>query len=620
LAFDITTVLLSFVIAALVRYNFEYREIDFYLLQYQTLLAVGMYTIGFLVTQSYAGIIRHTSLTDAQRILEASFIAFLGLFILSTLGQFQGAPKEFQVSRSLIIVHFLTTMFMLLASRFLVKGMYASMINARDIRALNVLIYGTGAGALLTKNALFRDQTRNYVIHGFVGKNSNGKILEGIPVIGLSRLMESDYLVSNNIQQIILADNEIDYDDKDQIVNSFIERGIEVKTVPSLDRWIHGDLDIQQIKKVEIEELLGRDPIRLNSRHVMDQLHGKRVLVTGAAGSIGSEISKQLLHYTPYSVVMLDQAETPMFDLKMSLGEEIPEKRSQMEFVIADVRDTKRMEDIFTWYKPDIVYHAAAYKHVPLMEENPVEAVKVNFMGTKTLADLAQRHEVEKFVMISTDKAVNPTSVMGATKRVAELYCQYLEKKEENRTHFVTTRFGNVLGSNGSVIPLFTKQIQQGGPITVTHKEITRYFMTIPEACSLVLEAGSMGKGGEIFVFDMGKAVKIYDLALKMVRLSGLRPHEDIEIKVTGLRPGEKLYEELLTKKENTKPTHHPKIMIADKEGMDLEKMDFLFMHLSDVVNSGIAEEIVRTMKWMVPEYISRNSEFCDLDVTLVDA
>ena len=378
--------------------------------------------------------------------------------------------------------------------------------------------------------------------------------------------------------------------------------------MPHVTTWLNGSFSANQIQDIKIEDLLEREPIKMDNINIVREVVDKVVLVTGAAGSIGSEICRQLMLYKPAKVVMLDQAESPMYDLQFELRNTYKNELDRMEFVIANVKDKARMEEVFELYKPQLVYHAAAYKHVPFMEENPYEAVYVNVFGTRNVADLAIKYKAQKFVMISTDKAVNPTNVMGATKRMAEIYIQ---SRSNDTTHFVTTRFGNVLGSNGSVIPLFKKQLASGGPLTVTHKDIIRYFMTIPEACNLVLEAGAMGEGGDIFVFDMGKPVKIYDMARKMIQLSGM---QNIEIKEIGLRPGEKLYEELLATKENNIPTYHPKIMRAQVRRYPLDAIDTAYNELWDILEGMDNMKIVGKMKSIVPEFLSNNSIYCQLD------
>ena len=472
----------------------------------------------------------------------------------------------------------------------------------------NILIYGSGVSGLITKRTIEKDTETNYEIIGFIddsNKLSNTR-LQGTKIYHTSKL--ESLITENNIKKIILAIQKPNFENKQKIIDICIRHSVEILTVPSAKNWINGDFSTSQIKTINIEELLGRTPIYLSPEKISEELNNKKILVTGAAGSIGSGIVKQLALYQPLKIILLDQAESPLYELEQELKQSKPDL--SFEVVIGDVSNIVRMNRLYEFYKPEIVFHAAAYKHVPLMEDNPSEAVYTNILGTKNLVDLSLKHHVEKFVLISTDKAVNPTNVMGASKRIAEIYAQ---NSSNNKTKFITTRFGNVLGSNGSVIPLFKRQIEQGGPITITDKRVTRFFMTIPEACQLVLEAGAMGNGGEIFVFDMGEPIKIVDLAKKMIKLSGLEEGKDIEIKVTGLRPGEKLYEELLSKEENTVPTHHPKILIAKVRNSDSEtKIDIdTLIQLFDSQNN---IEIVKLMKKIVPEYISNNSEFETLD------
>lgn len=427
-------------------------------------------------------------------------------------------------------------------------------------------------------------------------------------------VISPQFIKRKNIHEVIIAVHNIDPVKKREFTDAFLQYNVTIKNIPPVEYWINGELQLKQIRNVRIEDLLMREPIVLDKNIVLDETRDKVILVTGAAGSIGSEISRQLMHCQSKRLILLDQAETPLHDLLIRLRHNFPNFSERAEIIMADVSNQQRMEWIFNQYKPQIVYHAAAYKHVPMMEENPGEAVRVIVFGTRILADTAIRHSVEKFVMISTDKAVKATNVMGAAKRIAEMYIQSLSLKATDITRFVTTRFGNVLGSNGSVIPLFQQQIEEGGPVTVTHPEITRFFMTIPEACQLVLEAGAMGKGGEIFMFDMGKSVRIIELARNMIRLSGLQPDKDIKIVYTGLRPGEKLYEELLGSSENTLPTHHPRIMIAKVSPLDHELLEKKLNELVAVWQTNDNFKIVALLKEIVPDYRSNNSVFEALD------
>ena len=410
---------------------------------------------------------------------------------------------------------------------------------------------------------------------------------------------------------MIIANKDVDPVRKSSIIDVCLNNNIKVLTLPDVNKWINGELSVKQIRKFKIEDLLERPSINLNEDKIKKDTLNQVVLVTGAAGSIGSEMVKQLLKFKPKLIIIFDQAESPLYDLELELNEKY--KFNKFEIVIGNIANEYRIEKVFDKYRPSVVYHAAAYKHVPMMENNPAEAIRTNVKGTKIVADLSIKYNVKKFVMISTDKAVNPTNIMGASKRIAEIYTQSSNKK--NVTKFITTRFGNVLGSNGSVINRFRKQIEKGGPITVTHPEITRYFMTIPEACQLVLEAGAMGKGGEIFVFDMGTSVKIADMAKKMIKLSGLELGKDIQLSFTGLRPGEKLYEELLNDKELTMPTHHSQIMIGKVKEYDFESITKQISSLISILPENNNFSIVRMMKEIVPEFKSQNSEYEIIDI-----
>ncbi|MBI1317075.1 NAD-dependent epimerase/dehydratase family protein [bacterium] len=619
LAMDFAVVCVGFGVASLLVNNFELTPQLILDIQMQAIVAGVAYLIGFIIAGSYSGIIRHTSITDAYRILYASFIAVLILLLLSALVYLTGRPDlSLYIKRSIIIVHFLIVLFLLLGTRFVVRGVYQRLTNNQVNGRKPVLIYGAGSSGLVTKQTLENEVDKKYQVIGFIDDNTykQGKTLEGVPVYAPDKVFQRDFIEKHAVSQIILSIQKLTPARKTEIIEKSLEFNLRTKVVPPIEKWIHGELSTRQIKAVNIEDLLQRDPIRLDKAHVAESLRGKIILVTGSAGSIGSEIARQVLHYQPKKVILLDQAESPLYEIEMDLKSNHPELFPLAEFVIGSVSDPMRMRKLFRVLQPEIVFHAAAYKHVPLMEDNPYEAIKVNILGTRTVADLSIEHRVEKFVMVSTDKAVNPTNVMGASKRIAELYTQSRHLKPRCKTQFITTRFGNVLGSNGSVIPLFKKQIEKGGPITITHKDITRYFMTIPEACNLVLEAGAMGKGGEIFVFDMGQSVRIHDLAKKMVKLSGLEEGKDIEIVFTGLRPGEKLYEELLASSENTKQTHHPKILIANTHPEDPEHIEFSINQLANTLAS--TEDnfaLVAVMKTLVPEFVSNNSVFATLDL-----
>jgi FlaA1/EpsC-like NDP-sugar epimerase len=467
----------------------------------------------------------------------------------------------------------------------------------------------------MTKNALQQEQKGRYNVVGFVDDNANkwGKSMQDVPIYTPGIVLNEGWLKQHKVSQVIIAVQSLNPIRRKEISEVALEAGMEVKVVPAYRNWIEGNITVGQLKKIKIEDLLQRSSIELESTNIKESVVGKTILVTGASGSIGSEISRQLSYYPIENLILIDHAESPLYDIEQELNEKHRTRGTSKPICeVANVKDRYRMGVIFETYKPDIVYHAAAYKHVPIIEKSPYEGIFVNVFGTRIVADLALEYGVERFVMVSTDKAVNPTNVMGATKRVAELYTQSLN--EFGKTKFIATRFGNVLGSNGSVVPLFRKQIEAGGPLTVTHEEITRYFMTIPEACNLVLEAGAMGHGGEVFVFDMGEPVKIMDMAKKMVKLSGLQLDKDIQIKVTGLRPGEKLYEELLASSEDTLPTHHSKILRAKVNTFTHKIIKGKLDLLTEVMIDGNVVGMVRAVKNIVPEYISQNSEFEALD------
>jgi FlaA1/EpsC-like NDP-sugar epimerase len=559
----------------------------------------------FYAFKIHKGLIRHTSLEDIRRIFLAVFSCSV-LFALIGVFRAYGFGGRFLFPTSVLIIEFLVSFVFMIGSRFFIKLLYLESIKSPDVEA-RILIYGAGISGLITKRTIEKDRRMQYQLVGFLDDNKklSGSRLEGLPISHSSKL--ENIIKEEGVTNLIIAIQQPDVDNRQKVVDTCLKNKVNVQKVPNPKSWINGEFSAKQIAKVNIDELLGRKAITLDVQKIESQLKEKCILVTGAAGSIGSGLVRQLSGFQQKKIILLDQAESPLYDLQQELiGLSV-----HFEVVIADISNLDRMRRVFEHFNPQIVFHAAAYKHVPLMEGNPSEAVLTNVKGTKNLVDLSVAFQVEKFVMISTDKAVNPTNVMGASKRIAEIYTQLANDKSS--TKFITTRFGNVLGSNGSVIPLFQRQIEQGGPVTVTDERVTRYFMTIPEACQLVLEAGAMGDGGEIFVFDMGESVKILDLAKKMILLSGLELGKDIEIKVTGLRPGEKLYEELLAQAENTIPTHHPKILKAavrieqDHQQQLIEELILLF-------DSQHNELIVSKMKAIVPEYKSNNSIFEKLD------
>jgi len=608
LLIDILICAFSVVLAYMLRFNFSLPETDAHDLPYVLSYIVGIRFITFIIAKTYTGIIQYSSTSDAIRIIIVTTIGSL-FFVATDLISYFFINKINFIPYSIIIIDFITTSSLLVAFRIFVKIAYME-INNPSRNKTNVLIYGAGESGLISKRSLDRDAGTKYKVLGFIDDDPKkiGMKIEDIPIYGSDKLEK--LLETNAIEHLIISIQNIKASKKQEIIEKCMAYNTKVLSVPPVSRWINGELSFKQIKKINIEDLLERDEIKLDEEKVKLELLDKTVLVTGAAGSIGSEIVRQVARFSPKKIILIDQAESPMYFLELELNEKYPEVN--FETIICDINHKVRMRKIMETFVPNIIYHAAAYKHVPLMENNPVEAVFTNVIGTKILADLAVEFKAEKFVMISTDKAVNPTSIMGATKRIAEIYTQSLKSK--GTTRFITTRFGNVLGSNGSVIPLFREQIEKGGPVTITDAEVTRFFMTIPEACRLVLEAGTMGNGGEIFIFDMGKSVKILDLAKKMIKLSRLTLGKDIQIKFTGLRPGEKLYEELLNNKENTLPTYHPQIMIAKVAETDFDTISKQVNELDKLLYLHENMQIVKKMKEIVAEFKSQNSVYKKLD------
>jgi FlaA1/EpsC-like NDP-sugar epimerase len=612
LGIDLLLVLFLFLFAYLVRFNFNFITVKQWPLIYQTPYVLGIFALFFTIFSSYSGIIRHTTLEDSVKIFLANTLASVFIALITYLVQSNYNNHVLNIPFSVVIIHYLLCSFVLINSRFLFKIIYNRFAYPLK-EPVNVLIYGAGNLGLITKHSLYKDKYNNYKVTGFIEDNSSmqRKIIEGVRVYSPEQVFSNGFIYKEHIREVVIAINEISATQKREIANKCLAFNLKVKTVPSVQKWLHDDLNINQINNVRIEDLLGRDSIYLDKKNIINGIKGKNILITGAAGSIGSEIVRQVSSFEPNRIILFDQAESPLYELNLELNNKWPTR--QYDVVIGDINNRANLEKLFEKYNPEIIFHAAAYKHVPLMESAPHEAVHTNVGGTKNIADFAIKNNVKRFVLISTDKAVNPTNVMGATKRMAEMYVRCLDKSNTD-TQFITTRFGNVLGSNGSVIPLFKKQIEAGGPVTVTHPEVTRFFMTISEACQLVLEAAFMGKDGEIFVFDMGESVKIMDLAKKMIKLSGLELQKDIDIAVTGLRDGEKLYEELLANEENTKPTHNPKIMIADLPVYDrnenINRINKLLAHAYQLTD----EQIVYQVKQIVPEFLSHNSKYKQSD------
>ena len=602
----------------LVRFNFELALIE------QNDAFAGSFTFmvgGLLVmqnTRSYEGIVRHTGFRDGSNIFKTVIINFvLFLFLNFFHGNFLN--DRFLLPTSVLIIASLSAMFMLIFYRLLVKELFVYVKNGITAKEMkNGVIFGAGEAGIIAQEAIKRDSASLFNTVAFLdddpkkeGKNIDGKrIFRGLD--------ELERLVKNHsITELIIAVRDLSVSRKNEIIDECLRLKVSVSIVPPVDQWINGGLTAGAIREIKIEDLLSREQIRLENPRIQEDLINKVVLVTGAAGSIGSELCRQISHYEPKLLILLDIAESALYDVEQEFREKWP--NCPIKIILGDVRNKKKMKEVFRSLKPQVVFHAAAYKHVPMMENYPEEAVHANVIGTKVLADLSVLSQVDKFVFVSTDKAVNPTNVMGASKRTAEMYVQalneYLETNHKKyHTKFITTRFGNVLGSNGSVIPLFKKQILHGGPITVTHPDITRYFMTIPEACQLVLEAGVMGEGGEIYVFDMGQPVKILDLAKKMIQLSGKKVDKDIKIVFSGLREGEKLYEELLNDFETVKITHHPKIKIAQVAPSSYHKIDGQIELFNDLIGKNSENELVSHLKVIVPEFISNSSRFEVLD------
>lgn len=625
---DLLCCAFSLSFAYFLRFNFDTGLINITELSRNLLIFTIINTVVFFNVKTYAGIIRYTSAQDSFRIL-FSIILSNTLFVFANLIliSFNKTPI---ISNVVLIINGLSSFLLLITYRVLVKYFFMYVKNLKIDKRM-VIIYGAGEVGIAAKRTLDHDPKVNMYLVGFIDddERKKGKVVDGIKIYHTSEI--ENLIVNCKIDDMIISSHNIDHDKRNKIVDFCLEHEINVLTLPPVNSWINGQISTRQIQSIKIEDLLEREPIVIHNDDISEQLKGKRVLVTGAAGSIGSEIVRQIAHFFPQMIILNDQSESPLHELQLELQEN--NIANNFHSFIGDVRDYSRMEVLFETFKPHYVYHAAAYKHVPLMEHNPAEAVRTNVMGTKIIADLSVKYGVQRFVMISTDKAVNPTNVMGASKRIAEIYVQSLYKSfsldtaiysnglsylNRNRkqidTKFITTRFGNVLGSNGSVIPRFKAQIEKGGPITVTHPDITRYFMTIPEACRLVLEAGSMGSGGEIYIFDMGKSIKIVELAKKMIRLSGLIPNQDVAIEFSGLRPGEKLYEELLNDLENTVATHHEKIMAAKTREYDFKIINTHIEELIQLCCEYRDRQVVIKMKEIVPEYKSNNSIYEELD------
>ncbi len=610
---DLFFISFSAFLGYLLRFNFSLEDLSHYRFEEGVLLYAVCGFVSILITGSYRGIIRYTGLQDGVRIF---YMVVLNLLLVIAINIFFGSNGLGNVvPYSVVLISLLSSFLFLFNYRLLVKYIF-SFYKDHLLKQTRVLIFGAGQTGIITRHVV--DSSLRMRIMGFLEDDPDkiGKVMDGVRIYSARKPDLESLLNENAFDELIIATKNVSLERRNELVDSCIQHQVRVRVIPPIDKWAKGELSFNQIKEINIEDLLGRESIRLNKENVERDLKGKRICITGAAGSIGKELVRQVIQYHPECIIAIDQAESALYELERELI--TIDTKVKVITYLADITNRERIAAIFKEQKPDVVYHAAAYKHVPMMESNPSEAVVCNILGTKILADVSVENRVKKFVMISTDKAVNPTNVMGCSKRIAEIYVQslnnYLGGKEFMQTAFVTTRFGNVLGSNGSVIPLFKKQIEYGGPITVTHPEITRFFMTIPEACQLVLEAGTMGRGGEIFIFDMGKSVKILDLAKKMIWLSGLEPDRDIEIHFTGLREGEKLFEELLSNAENTVPTHHDKILIAKVQEYSYDEINKYVDLFVDLVNDRNELKMVALMKELVPEYKSNYSRYEILD------
>jgi len=618
--FDIGLCGVAYILAVFFRFSLDFNSKFLYesLRVIPIILLVKGISIGYF--RLHASIIRHTSVQDGLKIFYTSLIASLILFVIDSFYNYFPSGSSHIFPISIILIDFILCTFFLAAFRFFVKLMYMRINMSNNKKTTLFAIYGAGEAAVITKRKLEQESSQGNKVVVFFDDNPNmvRKSLEGITIFNGGDEFEN--IVSKfRIENLIIAIPSISKNRKQDIIEKCLGLNINVRTVPPVEKWINGELSFKQIKNVKIEDLIERDVIELDKNAIGEHLDNMTILVTGAGGSIGSEIVRQILRFKPKKLICLDKSEIKLYELDSFLVENHQkEYNTMLSLVLGDITNIARMEYLFKTTKPDFVYHAAAYKHVPLVEDNPGEAVYTNVNGTKILADLSVKYQVKRFVFVSTDKAVNPTNVMGASKRIAEMYVQALNMDETinkgSKTRFITTRFGNVLGSSGSVIPRFRAQIESGGPITVTHPDVTRFFMTIPEACQLVLEAGNMGKGGEIYLFDMGKSVKIIDLAKKMVKLSDLTLGQDIQIVFSGLRPGEKIYEELLNDSENTLPTHHPKIMIGKVRHGNYPEVNRLVVELIRLYDCQNKMELVHKMKDIVPEFLSKNSIFESLD------
>ena len=636
LIFSIDFIILSiaFVLSYLIIQKFNIQQLFTGSFLFYFLSFIVLRTLVFLFIKIHTGIIRYSNTEDIIRIFKAVSISSLIFWLVSSALFIPVFNVNLESLEAIIIVDFFISASLLIFLRITVKSLfsYIKSLDSTNYKAENenILIYGSDKNALLIKKAFELSQEKNYKVIGFVDDDPDriNKSLEQIQVYSSETIA---FLKQKHvIDKVVIMSNELNNTSKNSVIKECIALGISVLSVPHSTQWINGTLSLNQIKNLNIEDLLQRAPIILKRDNIFRELSGKRILVTGAAGSIGSELVRQLINYNPELLILCDQAETPLHELQLELEENYPNAPTKV--FMANIQNSKRIKTLFSVYQPEVVFHAAAYKHVSMMEDHPCEAILTNVLGTKNLADMSLEFKVEKFIMISTDKAVNPTNIMGASKRLAEMYIQSLNfhqaremsiqevsNNKEVPTRFITTRFGNVLGSNGSVVPRFKEQIANGGPVTITHPKITRYFMTIPEAVQLVLEACAMGKGGEIFIFDMGEPVKIVDMAINMIRLAGLIPEKDINIVFTGLRPGEKLYEELLNKGENIIPTHHSKIKISKVINFHFFYVERMISELIELMDFDDHIGLAKKLNEIIPEFKSNNAVYCKPDEVVVN-
>ena len=624
LILDVTLSFVAYVLAYQLAYRYYYyqfADIELYRLSNVVVILLCQ-VVWFWVFHSYSGIVRYSTFVDITKLLLAIFFNVLTLFVIHYVTYVLDGNGMFL--RLGIVFYGIFAFLFLMFLRVFVKTLYDVFV-VNSGRTISVVVYGTKSAGISIAKMIRTESNSRYRVVAFIDdKKNQDKQIFGLPIYSTQNKKLFSILQKKKVKAIVVSPLKLKETTITSSLNIFVEAGFQLLMIPRLGNYKEGEemssFNVEKnLKKIQIEDLLGRKPIEIDKKPIEKMISGKVVMITGAAGSIGGEIVRQLSIFKPKKLILLDNAETPLHNIKLELTEKFHD--IEYAFVIADVRMRDRIESVFSDMRPNVVFHAAAYKHVPLMEDNPSECVMANVKGTCNVADMAVKYGTESFVMVSTDKAVNPTNVMGCSKRIAEIYVQSLSKKLALRggktTRFITTRFGNVLGSNGSVIPLFRQQIEKGGPVTVTHPDIIRYFMTIPEACQLVLEAGTIGNGGEIFIFDMGMPVKIADLAKKMIRLSGLEPGIDIQIEYTGLRPGEKLYEELLNNEELVKPTSHDKIMIANVREYEYDEMLPMYDKLFEYGKANQDYLVVRTMKVMVPEYKSQNSVYQQIDLDL---